>query len=161
MANIDIEMLRRQLDRIEAAEGAQIIRSGGGNGPPPPPETGASWRSSVDTRLAQVDGALANLRTSMEGMRWVIGMVAVVIIGGFSFLGFQLNRIEGRADRIETAVGAIPSRLSDEFHAMRSEMAAQTSAIASSITATRQAQPAPPQVIMVPLPQPSEPPPRP
>lgn len=87
----------------------------------------------------------------MDGTRWVIGIVAVIMIGGFSFLGFQLNRLEGRADRIETAIAGIPARLSDEFHAMRSEMAAQTSAIANSITATRQAQP--PQIIVVPAQQ--------
>jgi hypothetical protein len=42
---------------------------------------------------------------------------------------------------------------------MRSEMAAQTSAIASSITATRQAQPQAPQIIVVPNPQSTQPPP--
>ena len=92
----------------------------------------------------------------MDGARWVIGIVAVVMIGGFSFLGFQLNRLEGRADRIEMAIAGIPTRLSDEFHAMRSEMAAQTSAIANVITATRQAQPASPQIIILPAPQPGE-----
>jgi hypothetical protein len=86
-------------------------------------------------------------------MRWVIGIVAVIMIGGFGFLGFQLNRLEGRVDRVETAVALIPARLSDEFRAMRAETAAQTSAIANSITATRQAQPPPPQVIVIPQPQ--------
>jgi hypothetical protein len=75
-----------------------------------------AWRATVDTRLAQVDGALTGLRTSMDGARWVIGIVAVVMIGGFSFLGLQLNRLEGRADRIEIAIAGIPTRLSDEFH---------------------------------------------
>jgi hypothetical protein len=120
-----------------------------------------AWRATVDTRLAQVDGALTGLRTSMDGARWVIGIVAVVMIGGFSFLGLQLNRLEGRADRIEIAIAGIPMRLSDEFHAMRSDMAAQTSAIANSITAVRQAQPPPPQIIVVPTPQPNEMPARP
>ena len=83
-------------------------------------------------------------------------MIAVIMIGGFSLHGLQLNRLEGRVDRIETAVAAIPARLSDEFRAMRSEMAAQTSAIANSITATRQSQPAPPQIIVIPAPRPGE-----
>jgi hypothetical protein len=78
------------------------------------------------------------------------------MIGGFSFLGFQLDRLEGRADRIEAAVAAIPAHLSEEFRAMRAEMAAQTNAIANSITATRQAQPPPPQIIVLPSPQPAE-----
>ena len=162
MSNIDIEMLRRQLDRIEASGTSEATSTRGGNGAPPhPPDADTAWRATVDTRLAQVDGALTGLRTSMDGMRWVIGIVAVVIIGGFSFLGFQLNRLEGRADRIEMAIAAVPTRLSDEFHAMRSEIAAQTSAIANSITAVRQAQPPPQQIIVVPAPQPNEKPARP
>lgn len=59
-------------------------------------------------------------------------------------------------DRLEVAIQAIPTRLSDEFHALRSEMPAQTNAIANSITATPQAQPLPPQVIVLPAPQPAE-----
>jgi hypothetical protein len=120
-----------------------------------------NWRSSIDARLARVEGTLEGLRASIDSTRWVIGIVAVIIVGGFSFLGFQLNRLEGSADRVEAAVAAIPARLSDEFHAMRAEMAAQTSAIANSITAVREAQPAPPQIILVPTPPPSQTPERP
>ena len=146
MANVDLEMLRRQLDRIESAG---MTSSGGGNGTPPSSALWLSWRASVDARLE-------SLKSAIDSMRWVVGIVVVVIIGGFSFLGFQLNRLEGRVDRVETAVAAIPTRLSDEFRAMRSEMAAQTSAIANSITATRQYQPPPPQIIVIPAPGPGE-----
>jgi hypothetical protein len=148
-------MLRRQLDRIEASGRSETPRNDGGNGTPPS-GISASWRASVDARLVRLDGALEGLRTAVDGTRWVVGIVAVVMIGGFGFVGFQLNRLEGRVDRIETAVAAIPARLSDEFRAMRAEMAAQTSAIASSITATRQAQPPSPQIIVVPMPQTGE-----
>lgn len=110
----------------------------------------------VDARLARLEGALESLKTSIDGVRWVVGIVAVVMIGGFSFLGFQVNRLEGRIDRIETAVAAIPTHLSEEFRAMRAEMAAQTSAIANSITAVRGAQPPTPQIIVVPTPEPGE-----
>jgi hypothetical protein len=122
-----------------------------------------NWRTSVDARLGRLEGSVSRLegvveglKSSVDGLRWVIGVIAVIMIGGFGFLGFQLNRLEGRVDRIETAVAAIPARLSDEFRAMRSEMAAQTSAIANSITATREAQPPPPQIIVIPTPQPGE-----
>jgi hypothetical protein len=121
----------------------------------------ANWRTTVDARLSRLEGALEGLRASVDGTRWVVGLVAVVMIGGFGFLGFQLNRLEGRVDRIETAVAAIPAHLSEEFRAMRAEMAAQTSAIANSITAVRQAQPPPPQIIVIPAPQPGEKPARP
>jgi hypothetical protein len=149
MANIDVDLLRRQLDRIEASGGAGTASADGGNGAPPPPGSWLGWRASVDARL---DG----LKGSVDGMRWVISLVAVVMIGGFSFFGLQLSRLEGRVDRLEVAIQAIPARLSDEFRAMRSEMAAQTNAIANSITATRQAQPPPPQIIVLPAPQPAE-----
>ncbi|HVC56316.1 MAG TPA: hypothetical protein VND95_10195, partial [Stellaceae bacterium] len=139
MANIDVELLRQQLDRIEAGRGGRTASTDGGDGSPPPSGTWLSWRASVDARLEGLKG-------SIDSTRWVVGVLAVVMIGGFGFLGFQLNRLEGRVDRVERAVAAIPARLSDEFRAMRAEMAAQTSAIANSITATREAQPRPPQI---------------
>ncbi|MGA8865240.1 MAG: hypothetical protein WB444_15680 [Gallionella sp.] len=130
------------------------VRIDGDGGPPHPPYMDMAWRASVDARLEGLKGAI-------DSTRWVVGLVAVVMIGGFGFLGFQLNRLEGQVDRIETAVAAIPTHLSDEFRAMRAEMSAQTSAIANSITATRQAQPPPPQIIVIPAPQPAEKPARP
>lgn len=156
MNNVSVEMLRQQvnsltqqLDRIEASGAAEEMGSGGGNGLPPLLSSWLSWRTSVDAKLE-------GLKSSLDGTRWVVGIVAVIVLGGFSFLGFQLNRLEGRVDRVEAAIQAIPMRLSDEFHAMRSEMTAQTNAIANSITATRQAQPPAPQIIVVPAPQPPE-----
>jgi hypothetical protein len=149
MTNIDIDMLRRQLDRIEASQGPGMQGGAGGNGAPP--GTWAAWRASVDARLEA-------LKAAIENTRWVVGIVVVVMSGGFSFLGFQLNRIEGRVDGIETAVAAIPTRLSEEFRAMRAEMAAQISAIANSITATRLAEPPAPQIIVLPTPQTGQPP---
>jgi hypothetical protein len=156
MSNIDIDILRRQIDRIEASRGPEMTSTDGGNGAPPPSGTWTSWRATVDARLAGLEGALGGLRASVDSTRWVVGIVAVIMIGGFGFLGFQLSRLEGRVDRIETGIAAIPAHLSDEFRAMRAEMAAQTSAIANSITATREAQPRPPQIIVIPAPQPGQ-----
>jgi hypothetical protein len=48
---------------------------------------------------------------------------------------------------LNAKVDAIPAQLREEFRAMRAEMAAQTSAIANSITATRQVQP---QILVLP-----------
>jgi hypothetical protein len=102
------------------------------------------WRSSVDTRLGELRGAMDGLRHSFTILAGAVGLVATIMAFGFGFLGLQLNRLDGKID-------AIPQRLSEEFRAMRAEMAAQTSAIANSITATRQAQPpAPPQIIVIP-----------
>lgn len=140
MSNSDaIDFANRRAAAVrEVIEGGN---AGTGNGGPPD-ETWTGWRASVDARLE-------SLKVAIDSTRWVVGMLALVMIGGFGFLGFQLSRLEGRIDRIETAVAAIPARLSEEFRAMRAEMAAQTSAIANSITAVRQAQPPPPQVIVI------------
>jgi hypothetical protein len=141
----DREQRSQQVDRVDSG----MTGADGGNGAPPPPDTWTGWRASVDSRLESLKGAI-------DGTRWVVGVLAVVMLGGFSFLGFQLSRLESRVDRIETAVAAIPARLSDEFRAMRAEMAAQTSAIANSITAARQAQPPPPQIIAIAPQQPGQ-----
>jgi hypothetical protein len=152
----DFDGYRRRLEQIAAASGSEETTSTtNGNGvPPSPPGTWTGWRASVDARLEGLKG-------SIDSTRWVVGIVAVVMIGGFGFLGFQLSRLESRVDRIETAIVAIPAHLSEEFRAVRAEMAAQTSAIANSITAVRQAQPPPPQIIVIPAPQPAEKPARP
>jgi hypothetical protein len=111
--------------------------------------------------FARLDGVLEGLSASVCSMGQMVDIMAAVMIGGFSILGFQLNRLESRLDHIEAANQAIPARLSDEFRAMRTEMAAQTRAIANSTTTIRQARPLPPQIIVVPAPQPGEKPTRP
>jgi len=105
--------------------------------------------------LTRVEGGVEGLKGSLDGLRFgftilagAVALVAALMMGGFAFLGFQVSQASSKID-------AIPQRLSEEFRAMRAEMAAQTSAIANSITATRQAQPpAPPQIIVIPAPQP-------
>ena len=112
-----------------------------------------SWRTSVDSRLARVEGGIEGLKGSLDGLRFgfttlagAAALIAAVMIGGFAFLGFQVSQVSSKID-------AIPQRLSEEFRAMRAEMAAQTSAIANSITATRQPPLPPPQIIVIPSPQ--------
>ena len=70
------------------------------------------------------------------------------------------GKIDAFSNTLNAKIEAIPQRLSDEFRAMRAEMAAQTSAIANSITATRQVQPAP-QIIVIPPTTPQQPTPEP
>jgi hypothetical protein len=121
----------------------------GGN-PPHPPGMDDAWRSSVDTRLGELKGALDGLRLSFSILAGAVGLVAAVMAIGIGIANNQFSRLDGRIDQLGDKMEAIPQRLSEEFRAMRAEMAAQTSAIANSITATKQQ--APPQVIVVPLP---------
>jgi hypothetical protein len=98
---------------------------------------------------------LARVESGLDWIKVILALIGAFMIGGFAFFGVQFNRLDGKIDRISDNLGAkidaIPQRLSEEFRAMRAEMSAQTSAIANSITATRQAQPpAPPQIIVLP-----------
>ena len=77
-----------------------------------------------------------------------------VTLGGFAFMGVQVNRLDGKIDgmgtRIEsmgTRIDGVSRQLAEEFRAMRVETAAQTSAIANAITAARQIQP---QIVVMP-----------
>jgi len=64
----------------------------------------------------------------------VIGVFLAALVFVLGFFATQISSINNKLD-------AIPVRLSEEFRALRAEMSGQTSAIANSITATKQAQP--------------------
>jgi hypothetical protein len=112
-------------------------------------------RSMADAdRLAKLEGAYDALKVVRPMTITVIGVFLAALVFVLGFFSTQLTATNAKID-------AIPQRLSDEFRALRAEMAAQTSAIANSITATRQAQPpAPPQIIVIP-PSPQQPTPEP
>jgi uncharacterized protein YPO0396 len=104
---------------------------------------------------------ISKLEASFDWMKVIMATHLAITLGGFTFLGSQMmrleNRLEGRMDRqetrmdrIEAKLDTIPARLSEEFRATRAEMAAQTAAIASSVTAARAIQPQ--IVVMPPLP---------
>jgi hypothetical protein len=117
------------------------VESGGA----PPHDPGMD---NIGERLARVESGLDWIKVILT----LVGtLIIVVMIGGITFLGVQFVRLDGKID-------AIPQRLSEEFRAMRAEMATQTSAIANSITAARQTQPpTPPQIIVIPEPLPRAP----
>ena len=142
-------------DNIDEFLAAHVAPSGSG---PHDPGMEDGWRSSVDNRLGELKGALDGLRSSFAILAAGIGLLATVMVFGFGFFGLQFNQLDGRIDQLTNKIEAIPQRLSEEFRAMRAEMAAQTSAIANSITATRQTQPpSAPQIIVIPEPSPRGP----
>jgi hypothetical protein len=105
------------------------------------------------------EGILTKLEEISNGFRTVpqlavtalgIAMGALAIVVTIAI--FQFNSLGGRIADLTDKVDAIPRQLTEEFRAMRAESAAQTSAIAQSITATRQMQP---QVVVVPTPLPT------
>ena len=106
-------------------------------------------------RLSRLEGFIDGFRTvpqlAVTVFGIVMGALAIVVTIGI----FQLNSMSGRVKEVGDKVDTIPRQLTDEFRAMRAETAAQTSAIATSITAARQMQP---QIVVVPAPTPQTPP---
>src|SRR6266851_692990 len=78
------------------------ILEGGDGGPHPPDMT------DISGRVARVEGAVEGLRSSIDALRWVIGILALVIVGGISFLGVQLTRSDSRIATFEEKVDALP-----------------------------------------------------
>jgi hypothetical protein len=113
-----------------------------------------AWRTKVDGRLDGLEKSVEGLKGSLDGLKVAASAltamvgVAAAVLGGFVY--FSANSASTRIDRLEAKVDAIVPRITEEFRAMRMESAAQTSAIANAITATKQQAP---QVILVPAPQ--------
>ncbi len=109
-----------------------------------------------DDQLGHVERGLSELKGFIDGFRVVpqlaITMLSVVLaaVGLVLAIGiFVLNSMNAQIRDVGAKVDAIPKQLTEEFRAMRTETSAQTSAIANSITASRQFQP---QVIVMPAP---------
>lgn len=125
-------------------------------------------KEAHDTSMELRD-RIAKLEASFDWMKVITTLSMAIMLGGFALLANQMlrlesrldgriDRLEAKADRLDTKmdginaslgakIDAIPTRLSEEFRAMRAEMAAQTAAIASSVTAARAVQP---QILVMP-----------
>lgn len=92
--------------------------------------------------MSKVEGAVDGLKGSIDAMRWVIGILALVIIGGVSFLGVQVTRIDGRVESLESKVDTLPDKINTNLLNL-------TKTLSDAITAAKQQ---PPQVILMPAP---------
>ena len=113
-----------------------------------------------EERLRHIEDGLRDVKSFTDGFRLVpqLAIAAIgVVLGSVAILVtvaiFVLNNTNAQIREVGTRVDAIPKLLTEEFRAMRAETAAQTAAIATSITAARQVQP---QILVMPLP-PSQP----
>jgi hypothetical protein len=106
--------------------------------------------SMDEQRLAKLEGSYDALKVVRPMTITVIGVFLAALVFVLGFFATQISSINNKLD-------AIPVRLSEEFRALRAEMSAQTSAIANSITATKQAQP---QIFVLPEPASQPPPPQ-
>jgi hypothetical protein len=121
-------------------EGISPAVAPGGSGPHDP---------GMDTRITKLEGSYDALKVVRPMTIAVISIFLAVVALSYAIVIGQLARVDSRLDALSAKVDAIPQRLTEEFRAMRAEMAGQTSAIANSITATKQT---PPQVIVLPAP---------
>lgn len=119
-----------RLSRHVAEARPSLDGSGGGSHP----------QAMGEERLAKLEGAY-------DALKVVRPMTVTVISVFLAALVFVLGVLATQQYELARKVDGIPQVLREEFRAMRAEMAAQTSAIANSITATRQMQPQPMVVI--------------
>lgn len=103
---------------------------------------------------------LARMESAQEWTRIILGLIGAFMIGGFAFLGVQINRLDTKidalGDRIDAQgapmhqeIEAINARISAESATTRQELIGIANAIANSITAARKV---PPQIVVVPMP---------
>jgi len=109
-----------------------------------------------EDRLRRIEDGVRDLKSFIDGFRTVpqlalsaiaIALAAVALL--LTIVIFALNNVNSQIRDLGARVDAIHGQLAEEFRAMRAETAAQTSAIANSITAARQVQP---QILVVPAP---------
>lgn len=107
-----------------------------------------------EDRLRRLEDGIRDLKSFTDGFRTLpqlalaaIGMVLAAVALLVTVAIFTLNGVNSQIRDVGARVDALPKLLTEEFRAMRTETAAQTSAIANSITAARQVQP---QILIVP-----------
>jgi hypothetical protein len=135
--------LKSENDELIASAASPVLKSGG---------PGGTSGGMDEGRLTKLEGIFDGFRTvpqlAVTALGIAMGALAIVV----TIAIFQFNSLGGRIADLTDKVDAIPRQLTEEFRAMRAESAAQTSAIAQSITAARQMQP---QVVVVPTPLPT------
>jgi hypothetical protein len=117
---------------------------------------------------------LERLETTVARLRYVAIALLVAMIAGFSVIGLQVRRLDGRIERLAAKVDGIDTtlgvrfeetnakldtssqRLAVELKTMGAQIEAQTSAIAKSTAAATGAPPSP--VPVPPKPAPTQPP---
>jgi hypothetical protein len=109
----------------------------GGDGPHPP-------EMDIGERLAR-------LEAGQDWIKVILALLGAVVIGGFAFLGVQINRIDAKVDGLSASLG---TRIDAQGAQTRQELVGIANAISNSITAARQVQP---QIVIVPTPVPGTP----
>lgn len=98
---------------------------------------------------------LARLESGQDWIKVILALIGAVVIGGFAFLGVQINRLDSKMDALSTSLAARIDAQGGKIDAQgaetRRELVGIANAISNSITAARQVQP---QIVIVPTPMP-------
>jgi len=100
-------------------------------------------KAGSDDRLPKLEGMIDVLKLFPSFLLAALALTFTVMVALLGYVATQVASVERRVESIN-------GRLSEEFRSMRTDMNAQTSAIANAITATRQAQP---QILVIPTPE--------
>ncbi|HYD66300.1 hypothetical protein [Azospirillum sp.] len=132
----DYSILDRRISRALEQRGVEsgiVTGDGGGH------------IGGMSDRVSKLEGAMDGVKhaqTSLLAVVSIVGGVALAVVALIATL--QIFTL--------TEIGGIEDTIREEFRALRAESAAQTSAIANAVTATKQQAP---QVILVPGPYPA------
>ena len=145
MAELNLDLLRRRIEQQEAA--SQTPAS-------PPPLAPAG----TPPDMGGMNDRLAKLETGFEWMKVTLALIGTVLIGGMAFLGAQITRVDGRLSTVSDRVDGRISALSEKVDALPDRINANlrdlTGTLAQAILAAKAA---PPQVVILPAPQPAPP----
>ena len=53
--------------------------------------------------------------SAIDSFRWMLGLFAAILIGGFAFLGVQVTRVGDRVSSISTDVQALPGKINSDL----------------------------------------------
>jgi hypothetical protein len=116
------------------------LKSGGGGGTSDGMDAGRL--NKIETRLGGIE---SEQRTHLRWMVTIALTLAAIIITSSAFLMSRVDRVEDRLSRLESNVNDLPGKLAGSLGQIN-----QT--LFQAITASKQT---PPQVILLPAPQPS------
>jgi hypothetical protein len=107
---------------------------------------------------ADPEKRLIRLEGEFTGWRFTMMAISITLIAAVAFLGVQTTRIDAKLDRLDdrmrSGFAELRAEIANQGQQLRGELTAQTSAIANSITAARSVTQPPPQIIILPAPEP-------
>jgi hypothetical protein len=99
--------------------------------------------------MSDISGRVAKIEGTISALQLIVGVLAAVIIGGVTFLGVQITRIDNRVANLDSKVDSLPDKINANLLNL-------TKTLSDAITAAKQQ---PPQIILMPaptLPQPQQ-----